>query len=339
MKMENANALRAQLVREFPPRPLIYWLDWGLCTIIGWSLFATACVRGMHALSFVLLAVSAVILLRSAYFVHDMAHLRRSVPGFELAWTLFSGAPVMVPTFMVEPHIAHHARESYGTTLDPEYEFVATWSPLQPVLSVLALVIVTPLLVLRFAVIAPLSWLIPPLRKLTVERLSTLASNAAYVRTMAISRRGKAQEVLYFAVAWLVIAGFVRGILPIHVAFFWWGVVTFSLMLNQARTNVAHAYEGSGAVMTLEEQVRDSGTVDGGNVLTDLVFPVGTRYHAIHHFAPTLPYHALPAAHRKLVALVGEGTELTHTRRATFLEAQRHLFRRALTRVSKSAPT
>jgi fatty acid desaturase len=337
--MDNANALRAQLVREFPPRPLIYWVDWGLCTAVGWCLFVAACVRGVHPLSFALLVPAAFILLRSAYFVHDIAHLRRSVPGFELAWTLFIGAPIMVPTFMVEPHIAHHARESYGTKLDPEYEFVATWSPLQLVLSVLALIVVPPLLVLRFAVIAPLSWVIPPLRRFTVERLSTLASNAAYVRTMAISRRGKAQELFYCAVAWVAIAAFARGVLPLHVAFFWWGVVTVALMINQARTNVAHAYEGTGETMTLEEQVRDSGTVDGGNLLTDLVFPVGTRYHAIHHFAPTLPYHALPAAHRKLVSIVGEGTELTHTRRATFVEAQRALFRRALARVPKSAPS
>ena len=30
------------------------------------------------------------------------------------------------------------------------------------------------------------------------------------------------------------------------------------------------------------------------------VYPVGTRFHAIHHLAPTLPYHALAEADRRL---------------------------------------
>jgi fatty acid desaturase len=36
--------------------------------------------------------------------------------------------------------------------------------------------------------------------------------------------------------------------------------------------------------------------------VTALVAPVGLRYHALHHYLPSLPYHSLGMVHRQLLA-------------------------------------
>jgi fatty acid desaturase len=35
---------------------------------------------------------------------------------------------------------------------------------------------------------------------------------------------------------------------------------------------------------------------------------VGLRYHALHHLLPSLPYHSLGTAHRRLAAHLGAGS-------------------------------
>jgi fatty acid desaturase len=54
--------------------------------------------------------------------------------------------------------------------------------------------------------------------------------------------------------------------------------------------------------MSLPEQVADSINITGQTWLTVLMFPVGLRYHALHHLFPFLPYHNLGKAHRRLMA-------------------------------------
>ena len=44
-----------------------------------------------------------------------------------------------------------------------------------------------------------------------------------------------------------------------------------------------------------------------GRFWAELWAPVGLRYHATHHLLPSLPYHALPEAHRRLAGRFGEG--------------------------------
>jgi exodeoxyribonuclease VII large subunit len=39
-----------------------------------------------------------------------------------------------------------------------------------------------------------------------------------------------------------------------------------------------------------------------------LLAPVGLRYHALHHLMPSMPYHDLPEAHRRLARELGTGS-------------------------------
>jgi fatty acid desaturase len=55
-----------------------------------------------------------------------------------------------------------------------------------------------------------------------------------------------------------------------------------------------------GREMTFEEQIEESINIEGRSLVTLLLFPVGLRYHAVHHLFPSLPYHSLGEAHRRL---------------------------------------
>ena len=52
--------------------------------------------------------------------------------------------------------------------------------------------------------------------------------------------------------------------------------------------------------MSFEEQLLDSVNYPERPWITELWGPVGTRYHALHHLFPRLPYHNLGEAHRRL---------------------------------------
>ena len=80
------------------------------------------------------------------------------------------------------------------------------------------------------------------------------------------------------------------------------------MLLNQVRTLVAHLWENDGDPMSVTAQFLDSVNVPPPGPLAEIWAPVGLRYHATHHLLPGLPYHALPAAHRRLAALLGEGS-------------------------------
>jgi fatty acid desaturase len=72
------------------------------------------------------------------------------------------------------------------------------------------------------------------------------------------------------------------------------------MLLNQTRTLVAHLWENEGEAMTVTAQYLDSVNVPPPATLPALWAPVGLRYHALHHLLPSLPYHALGEAHRRL---------------------------------------
>ncbi len=295
-------ALRRDLYRRFPVRPRIYFADLTASVVVAWG----AGVLGtLLPLPWALpaMVVGALAIYRAAYFVHEIAHVRRALPGFEPAWNLAVGSLLGMPSYMVMAHVDHHRLDTYGTALDPEYEPVARWGRARLVASLATMPLLPPLLALRAVVLVPFSWLCRPWRRVLHARLSTLQTNPLYVRPLS-TLRGPAvvlQEVWAAVVLGGAVALLVAGVVPWRAALVWWAMTALALTVNQARTLFAHAYENDGDAMSLAAQVGDSTTVAGG-WLAALTHPVGTRFHALHHLAPSLPYHALGAAHRSMVA-------------------------------------
>jgi hypothetical protein len=53
-------------------------------------------------------------------------------------------------------------------------------------------------------------------------------------------------------------------------------------------------------------------------VFTELFFPLGLRYHALHHLFPALPYHNLGIAHRRLLRELSENSAYRATVYSSF---------------------
>jgi fatty acid desaturase len=81
--------------------------------------------------------------------------------------------------------------------------------------------------------------------------------------------------------------------------------------------------------MTFAEQVEGSINIVRSSLVTLLLFPVGLRYHGLHHLFPSLPYHALGTAHRRLMNALPENSPYRRTCCPGFFAALRVLLRGA----------
>lgn len=289
-------------------RPALYWPDMIGSAAIGWASLAVALTYQSTLLVMLPASLLAMLsLYRAVLFIHELTHLkRRALPGFGVAWNTLVGVPLQVPSLMyVGSHGDHHRRSVFGTNADPEYEPIAHWSRGRVVASILPILLVPPGLVLRWGLLGPLSYLSKPLRRVLVERASTLVINPAYRRHPPRGRaikRWAAEEAACAAFAWLVVAGVVGGSIPLAWVVHWYAIEAGILVMNHLRTLASHRYMNDGDSVDLEGQLLDSVNLVSGSWVTALMAPVGLRYHALHHLLPSLPYHSLGEAHRALVA-------------------------------------
>lgn len=302
-----------QIVKDlFEPKPRIYWTDLLLSASIGTAaFFAPLFIELSWALRGCLFVVAVLAYYRAALFTHELTHLRRaSFRNFRIAWNLMFGIPFCMPSFMYHLHVSHHARRHYGTDDDGEYvPFVH--KPARHILFYLGQSFVLPVLgVLRFAVIGPLTWLSPKFRDWAAQRLSSMVIDPSYVRplpTFEERRIWRMQEVGCFLA--LVAAGVLiaTGILPWQFIPHTYCVSVAVIMLNALRTLAAHRYQLEGTEqVTFAEQLLDTVNVPFPAVIAGLWAPVGLRFHALHHLFPSMPYHRLPEAHRRLMAELPE---------------------------------
>jgi len=303
----------ADLTRELhKPNPMIYWSDFLASVTIGYVALGTAL---LWTSPWAVLAgvVAALALYRAGSFIHEITHMKASaVPGFRLGWNVLFGVPMMMPSFMYEGvHNLHHARTRYGTVEDPEYLPLALMKPWTLPLFVLTALLAPIALVLRNAVLVPLSLVMPPLRKWLVEQASSLAINPAFRRRAPEGEARTRWLWLESATSiWAValVAMVAGGVIPLRAVAIVLGIYALSTLLNQVRTLVAHLWENDGEAMSVTAQYLDSVNVPPPSYLPFLWAPVGLRYHALHHLVPSVPYHSLGEAHRRLVAMVGDAS-------------------------------
>ena len=298
------------------PNPRIYWTDFLLSIFGGYiSLNATLHVPRLFwpepwVIPVVIVSYIATVLLfmRSVMFIHELVHLPPDgYKGFRFMWNLLCGIPFFVPSFLYYPHVDHHRRKHYGTDHDGEY-LSLSHSSRWLIVGFIAQALVIPFLGLfRFVVLSPICWLIPGARAFVHRHASTMVVDPFYQRDDAspkVMRMVVLQEFFCFLVG--------MGLIFRHrIVTGQWGdplwIVAYAvaiglLVLNEVRTLGAHRWTGNGDEMTFEEQLLDSVNYPHCPWISELWGPVGTRYHALHHLFPRLPYHNLGEAHRRLVA-------------------------------------
>jgi fatty acid desaturase len=306
-QLSDLDVVSRELVRDLHrPRPLIYWSDALGHAVIGWGAFALAVgFRTSWIAWSSLTVVSVLALYRCLCFTHEITHLRRdAVRGFETAWNLIAGLPLLLPTFAyVGVHQLHHQLSTYGTADDPEYLPFATSRRLIWVFAIEAAILFPIALVVRFLLVAPAGLLVPRLHRWLEVHASSFAMNPAFRRQMssAAVARMRRWELLILAVWGAAIAVAASGRVT-WMIFLQWVIVTIGIsFLNTLRVLGAHEYDSDGHMLSRHGQLADSIDVPGGP-WTALWAPVGLRYHALHHYFPGIPYHNLGAAYRRLLA-------------------------------------
>lgn len=288
------------------PRPALYWIDFLITISIGYgcaALYAMApAFSPVQIMSFL---VAGPALFRAGIFIHEIVHREEdSMAGFRVAWNLFVGTPLLMHSLLYRNHLDHHHPRKFGTPADGEYLPLGS-APVRETLLYLAQVpVLPPLTVFRFLVLVPISFLHPRLRRWVLERWSSYIINPYYRRVIP-STEPQGSWMVWDLVGFLwvvaVIALLVTGWITWTTIGLFYCLVIYTIGLNWVRNLVAHRYVNAGGRMTYEAQVEDSLTVEGRSPLMFILFPVGLRYHTLHHAFPLMPYHSMAEAHRRLM--------------------------------------
>ena len=300
------SAARHALSDLYQPRPARFWAELLGNALVGWVSIALAIndVGGVAGSSIAML-VAVFALHRATTFLHELSHTNdRALPLVRLGWNVLWGLPFLLPSWLYERmHLEHHRRRIYGTTNDPEYLALARMSPTR-IISLGSLGIFLPVvLVLRFMVLTPLAWLFTPVRRLVDARFSTLATNPNWVTPTPdakLLRRMRRDEVIIFAVTWSLAIAVSVNLISLRALAVPLLVMFGAVVCNQLRALAAHRFERDGSEGDEQTMLTDCLNVEAQNPFERLLLPMGVGLHALHHFAPAIPFHNLRRAHRRL---------------------------------------
>jgi fatty acid desaturase len=347
-RLERASAPGGRFGRETPPwlvqarglvadlyrrSPGVYWTDFLLSVGGAWGLTVAYFLAPAWSLAQIgAFFLASVLFFRAGTFIHELVHMPRGeMVWFGRAWNLLLGIPFLMPWIFYRNHVDHHNARHFGTPADGEYLPLAA-SPLRETLRYLAQAPLLPLFMLvRLGVLGPLSWLHGGLREWVLTRASAAVSNPYYSKRFP--ERDEAQLHVLEAIAFAYLAGMAFLVFThrfsatkVLMAYL---LLAGALGLNWVRNLAAHRYANRGERMSHLDQVSDSINITGQTWLTVLLFPVGLRYHALHHLFPSLPYHNLGRAHRRLSKALPPDAPYHATGCASFGAALAELWRSA----------
>jgi fatty acid desaturase len=303
----------AVLVRDLQePRPGIFWADLlGSVALVHLGLYLSSPFpqtllegRPVAILAFVA-AVFA--LYRASYFNHEIAHQARSrrVRGFETVWNLVVGIPLLIPSFLYSDHHNHHSVQGFGTSSDAEY-LEQNRRGLAGGAALLAACFILPAVyVARFALLAPAAWASPSVRRWVDQRASSLGLLGLCARaspSAAERRAWRVQEAACFCYLLACGTGLMIGLIPFNLAVQFSTMMMMVLGLHGMRIMAGHRYASDGLPKNRLQQVLDSFNFTRHRPLTWVLAPLGFHLHALHHLFPSIPYHNMPQAHRRIAA-------------------------------------
>ncbi len=290
---------------HFRHKPHFYFLDLFLCLVLGYGGAAVYLTLSWKhpVLEVVSLVTAAAALFRLGCFIHEIAHMPRgAMRAFKVAWNITAGIPLGIPSFLYLNHLHHHSTKTYGTSGDGEYLPLRQEGGWKVFLSLLQIPLTLLLVPYRFLILVPATLLIPGGRPWLLKNASSYTMVPAY----RYGKEPRSEAWWLWAdlatSAWLWSTAFLfwTGAVPAAIAAKFQLLVFLGVCFNGFRNLFAHTYRSDGRPKDHFQQFEDSITIQAPWVVEKLFFPVGLKYHALHHLFPNIPYHEMGAVHRIL---------------------------------------
>lgn len=326
-------AARGLVADLYERKAAIYWTDFLLSIAGAWGLAALyATEPAWTALQIASFVFSGVLFFRAGTFIHELVHAsRQQLVWFGRAWNLLQGIPLLMPWILYRNHVDHHNARLFGTPADGEYLPLASAPPAET-FKYLAQIPLLPLfMIARFGILGPVSWFHRGLREWVLTAASAAVSNPYYRKRFPAQdeRHLVIVEVCCFLYLCGLAALAATGVIGVLLLAKAYALLAFTLGLNWVRNLAAHGYDNRGDRMSYVDQVGDSINITGQTWLTVFLFPVGLRYHALHHMFPALPYHNLGIAHRRLTERLPADAPYHASGRTNYFAAVAELWRSA----------
>lgn len=310
------------------PNPLIFWADFLASSTAGYALTYWASTFPLFSLPHIgVVFLAAICMFRACMFMHEAVHAGRQIPGFTTAFNLYFAFVNKLPLYIYDVHRAHHLQELYGTEQDSEYDLIKRDLP-NLLIPIVVTLLQPALMIVRFGVVP---WFLPFIgeraRNTIYQRASTFALNRNYRRPLpdaAERRKWYWQDAAcaFYHLVFVVLC--IAGVLSWNLLLAWYEVAVIAMLANYYRVMSSHAYLTGFSPTTRKQQILDSLTVTGSPWLWWL-FPVGLRYHALHHMMPHVPYHHMAKVHRILLTRLPDDHPYRTTIVDGFLQAYRRL--------------
>lgn len=315
----------------FRPNRVIFWGDFLLSLTLGYACASVYLLApAFSPQQLICYPIACALLYRVGSYMHEIVHFRRGeMTGFTVTWNVLAGIPLLTPSFMYESHIGHHNTHQYGTGNDGEYLPLGIGRLRYVVFFLVQILFLPVYVVARFMFLVPISFAHPRLRQWVLERASSFVINFKYRRRIPDNAPRfwwAVMDIVCSIRAWAIFVFVFLGLNDWTRIPMLYSIALMTLGMNHLRTLVAHRYTSTGERMSHVDQLSDSINISGG-WLTEVVFPLGLRYHALHHLFPSLPYHNLGEAHRRLMDNLPPDSEYHHVTYPTFASAFKELLR------------
>jgi len=316
-----------EVVRDLlTPNPWIFWADLVVTLTVANVALAMHFATTNPWIQIPTFIIAGIAFYRCSMFIHEVQHLRDGTfVGFKIAWNLFCGIPFLIPAYTYGDHKGHHVNREYGTLDDAEYLQLVR-QPIRSAFYMFTRIFWLPVVFLfRYMFLTPLAYLVTAVRhwiwKYATRAPAINLSRNRYLPSPAVEWVWKLQEAGCCIYAWTVMTMVATGVLDWNWLFHIYLLSVFIITLSHSRTLASHRFINDGREMTYVEQLLDSTTVPGHPILTEIWGPIGLRYHALHHVVPSIPYHNIGIAHRRLMQRLEPGSPYHETLRTSLFHA------------------